>query len=102
MKLSKKDNREIGDLIDICKKYQGEALPSHHGSGSWATTYSTRFVNASVKMYKILKDNGCQDTCEHMALLFRHNSIKSCRGSVFTDERFFYFYRQHLCYKVNS
>ncbi len=44
MDISKNQKKQIIELVEKCKSKQGEYLPSHHGSGSWATTYSTEFV----------------------------------------------------------
>ena len=55
---SKKDEAERSKLLRICKDKSGEYLPSYHGKGSWATTYSNEFVEASAELWKLHKKNG--------------------------------------------
>ena len=56
MKIPKSKKARVRELISICKKYQGEYLPSTHGSGSWATTYSLDFIRAAAELFSILEN----------------------------------------------
>ena len=97
MNLSTNDEKRLSELKDICKKYQGRYLDSHHGSGSWATRYSSYFIEAAAEMYVIFNKN----YNHHWAMLllsdnFRSAGILSCRGAVMSADRVEYLYDTHL------
>jgi len=102
MKISKNAKRNINRLIDICKSKQGKYLPSNHGSGSWATTYSNEFVDASCDLYVIFKRTGSLDPISDLSKLFRKSGVRSCRGSEFIWERVEYLYSSHLHYRLEQ
>ena len=54
------DKLRIEELIEVCREYQGQYLPGHHGSGSWATTYSNQFIEAVAEMYVLFAKGGSQ------------------------------------------
>lgn len=102
LKLNKSDKKKIESFIAICAKKQGEYLPITHGPGSWATTYSTDFVNASVSILEIYKMRGVQNPIEKLSQLYMHHKIKSCRGSLMTIKRVEYLYNRHLASKLKA
>jgi len=102
MELSKNTKRKIKELLDICKSKQGEYLPSNHGSGSWATTYSNEFVDASCDLYMIFERAGALEPMSDLSKLFRESGIRSCRGSEFILERVEYLYSSHLHFRLEQ
>ena len=66
-----KHGKRIDELLDICKKSQGEYRLAHHGSGSWATTYSNEFVAASIELYNIFGSSKIYIPIWEMSELFR-------------------------------
>jgi DNA-directed RNA polymerase subunit RPC12/RpoP len=102
MQFSKKLKNKIKELISICKSAQGEYLPAYHGSGSWATTYSNDFINASCELYLILKKSGSCNPIDELSGVFKDAGIRSCRGSVFLKTRVEYLYSSHLCSRLKQ
>ncbi len=87
--------QRIQELLEICKNNQGEYIPSHHGSGSWATTYSNKFINAAAEIFQLL--DGFQAYKEfQLSQLFIENNIYSCRGGKMTISKVEYLYKTHL------
>ena len=101
MSLSNNKTR-IFELLNLCKKNQGEYLPSHHGSGSWATTYSNEFVDSASEILFIIIKSGASSPLTLLSILFRKHEIKSCRSSVMDLERVKYLYNSHLRHKVEE
>lgn len=97
MPMSEDDERKIENLIDVCKKHQGEYIPSDHGPGSWATTYSNDFIVATAEIYLTWrKYNGHWYTMFSLSELFQKAGIRSCRGSKMTRDRLEYLYTTHV------
>ena len=78
---------EISRLIATCQKRQGEYIPSTHGRGSWATTYSNEFVAAASELYTLLETFKGIDPIDELALLFRKHRVRSCRGATMDTDR---------------
>ena len=87
---------EISRLIATCHKFRGEYIPSTHGRGSWATTYSNEFVAAASKLYVLLEAFKGIDPIDELSLLFRKHGITSCRGATMDTDRVDYLYVTHL------
>jgi len=102
MKLSSKDHVRACELIEHCKKYQGEYIPGDHGSGSWATTYSNQFIEASAEMCAIFKRSGSNLPVFTLSQYFKNAGIRSCRGSVMNIDKVEYLYKTHLKSKVEK
>lgn len=86
--------REV-KLIAACKKWSGEYLPSHHGKGSWATTYSNEFVEAATDLCLLYRDNGSEwghETIVRLYVALKNQGIHSCRGGVFNFDTTKYLY----------
>ena len=94
--MAKIDQNKIMQLIDICKKSQGEHLPFHHGSGSWATTYSNKFLDAAAELYVLYENNGSYWPISNLSSAFKDAEILSCRGSAMSIDRVEYLYKTHL------
>lgn len=93
---SKEDNAERSKLMGICRENSGEYLPAHHGKGSWATTYSNEFIDASAKLWKLHTKNGAHYPQYAMARDFQSEGIRSCRGATMTAARVEYLFETHL------
>ena len=93
---SREDDAERLRLLNICKEHSGEYLPGHHGSGSWATTYSSAFIDASAALWKLHKKNGSYFPQHAMALDFQKQGIRSCRGATMWADRVEYLFNTHL------
>ena len=94
-KLSAADKQEEKELLIVCKQHQGEYRFAHHGSGSWATTYSKDFIRAAANLYLLYKRNDLWPiTC--MSRIFQEEGVRSCRGSIMTYARIEYLYNTHL------
>lgn len=88
--------QEICELVAKCKFKQGEYLPRSHGPGSWATTYSTEFIESASNLYLIFQELKLKEPLYHLADQFRLEGIKSCRGTEFNIDRAKYLYQAHL------
>ena len=53
-----KNGERIKELVSACKASQGEYRHAHHGKGSWATTYSDQFIDASLEIYTLFSSPG--------------------------------------------
>lgn len=95
-------SKRIDELLEICKRYQGEYRFTHHGPGSWATTYSSEFINASIELYDILGSSKMYNPIWEMSTLFRKHGIRSCRGAEMFFDRVEYLYESHLRGKVKE
>jgi hypothetical protein len=93
---SKQDEVDRQCQLGICKENSGEYRPSHHGKGSFATTYSNAFVGASAKLWLLHKKNGSSYPQYAMARDFQSLGIRSCRGATMTASRVEYLYKSHL------
>lgn len=118
--LSPDQAQEEAQLLAMCKQFQGEYLPAHHGRGSFATTYSWEFINASCALYRIYcgaelspwdskqlqrisrGHDGLRKANLHlwiigyMAQRFQDTGVSSCRGSKMTFSIVEYLYNTHL------
>jgi len=92
--------RRTGELIEICKKFTGEYLPSHHGPGSWATTYSTQFIKASSELFLILQKRNRKPCLTYLQEIYNKNGIRSCRGSHMNGKRVAYLYEEHIWFQL--
>lgn len=100
--LSEEKANKIKALIAECKSTQGEYVESHHGSGSWATTYSTELINCACELYLLYKS---LDLCDPLILLSRQfcsAGIRSCRGAEFDMERVEYLYVTHMRHRLDE
>ena len=88
--------KRVKDLLDICKKSQGEHLPLHHGSGSWATTYSNQFLDAAAELYVLFENNGSRWPILNLSNEFKDAGILSCRGARMSIDRVEYLHNTHL------
>lgn len=86
----------ITELIDICKKHQRQYLESHHGPGSWATTYSNEFIAAAAELFSILKQSRSFSPITKMSQYFKENNIRSCRGTAMNIDKVEYLYKAHI------
>tara|TARA_B110000091_G_C13528839_1_gene355521 strand:- start:306 stop:620 length:315 start_codon:yes stop_codon:yes gene_type:complete len=102
MKVSTENELRLLELIDICKKHQGEHLDAHHGSGSWATSYSNFFIDAASEMYVIYKKSGSLNPIFKLSQDFQKAKIRSCRGSVMCSDKVQYLYKSHLKSKIKK
>jgi len=102
MELSKNANKKVKSLIAICKSKQGEYLLSHHGSGSWATTYSTEFIDSASELYLVFNNANVLHPLHHLSTIFRAAGIRSCRGAEFHRDRVEYLYKSHLRYRIEQ
>lgn len=96
MKLSKKKAAKRDEFLKVCKKYSGEYLPSHHGKGSWATTYSNQFISAATDLWLLYKDAGSVWPVADLSRDFRRESIRSCRGADMSFDRVEYLLKSHI------
>lgn len=96
MKLDNKDKKRLMELIEICKKYQGEYIPGDHGPGSWATTYSNQFIEAASEMYAIYKMAGSYWPIFSLSKDLKGAGVRSCRGSIMSTDRVEYLYNTNL------
>ena len=87
------------ELLEICEKFSGEYRPSHHGSGSWATTYSNEFLAAAAELWFLYKSAG-KYPIGAMSRAFQDAGIRSCRGSRMSFDRVEYLYETHLKRRV--
>ncbi|SHI15043.1 hypothetical protein [Ferrimonas marina] len=101
MDIYKNKKKQIRELTEKCKSKQGEYLPSHHGSGSWATTYSTEFIDSASELYLVFQSLDIGDPLYLLAKQFRSAGIRSCRGSEFTIDRAVYLYTSHLSHRLS-
>lgn len=102
MKIDPSDEKRIKELVEVCKKHQGEHLDAHHGSGSWATTYSNFFINAAAEMFVIYEKNGSYWPIGALSRRFQEAGVRSCRGSVMTSGRVEYLYKTHLKIRIDD
>lgn len=84
------------ELLEICKRYQGEYLGADHGKGSWATSYSNEFIKASSDLYTIFKLSGFGDPIYILSDMFIKNGIESCRGSIMDIDRVEYLVKTYF------
>jgi len=102
MDISENKKNKIKALIEKCKSKQGEYLPSHHGSGSWATTYSIEFINSACELYFIFQDLNLGDPLYLLSNQFRSAGVRSCRGAEFNLDRIEYLYTTHLRHRIEE
>lgn len=102
MKLRHRDKQKIDDLIEVCKKYSGEYIPGGHGSGSWATTYSNQYINATAELYAIFEKNGCGSPINMLSKYLIDAGVRSCRGGVMNIKKVEYLYQTHLINKIKK
>jgi len=104
--LSPDQAQEEAKLLVICKQYQGEYRPAHHGPGSYATKYSREFVKAAIALYRLYstaaQHAGAREwylhalVLDHMARRFRDTKISTCRGATMTLPNAEYLYKTHM------
>lgn len=97
---SKEDEAEKLRLLTVCRNNSGEHLPTHHGKGSWATTYSNAFIDASVELWKLHGKNGTHYPQYTMSRDFQSMGIRSCRGAIMNATRVEYLFNAHLKRKI--
>ena len=102
MDISNSNIERIAQLIEICKEHQGEHLDSHHGSGSWATSYSVRFIDASEELYSILEKSGDGWPIYTMSRYFKDAGILSCRRRVMSIDKVEYLYNKYLAHRLHK
>src|SRR5690606_19896688 len=96
MTLTPQDEQRVAELIDACKRWQGEYRPAHHPPNSWATTYSYDFVRAAAELYVIFERAGLYPPLWELAHRLRKAGVRSCRGSTFSVSRAEYLFETHL------
>ena len=84
------------DLLKKCKENSGAYLPAHHGSGSWATTYSSAFIDAATSLCYLYKNAGAKWPYVELAKDLRGADIMTCRGAYFSYDRAEYLYKTHI------
>ena len=97
--------KKINYLLEVCKKYQGEYLDSHHGEYSWATSYHNYFIDAATDLYIILRDKPFVPPLEELGHLLRKSGVRSCRGTSLTGTRLQYLYdkiEEEINHRKNS
>lgn len=102
MMISKEKSTRIKSLIAECKLTQGAYLESHHGSGSWATTYSNEFINSACELYLLYKSFGLGDPLIFLSRQFCSAGIRSCRGAEFDIARLEYLYSTHMRHRLDE
>ena len=90
------------ELIETCRKFSGEYLPSHHGPGSWATTYSTQFLDAATELCKIYREAGATWLYPELSRDFRGAGIRTCRGADFSFDRAEYLLKTHIAKRLEG
>lgn len=94
-------NWRIEELIKICKESQGEYLGAGHGPGSWATTYSLKFIYAAAELYCIFDSNGYA-AIDELSSCFKKEGILSCRRTTMSFSKVQYLYQTHLHAEVTK
>lgn len=102
MPLSAEDSAHLTELTKECIKYQGEYRLSHHGKGSWATTYSEEFIAAAAEIYMIFKRAGYRDPIFWLSNHFIDADILSCRGAMMDSSRTKYLYHAHIKWHIEK
>ena len=102
MEISKKKKNKIRVLVKKCNSKQGGYLPAHHGFGSWATTYSTEFINSACELYILFQEIEFGDPLYLLSIKFRTAGIRSCRGSEFCIDRVEYLYKTDLRHRIEA
>lgn len=102
MKFKKRDKAVLADLLSVCKNNSGEYLPSHHSINSWATTYSTDFLDASAELYLLIEKSRSSDVLYDMMRIYNYNNIRSCRGGRFNISKVNYLYDSHLKWRISE
>lgn len=74
-------------LLDECFDQQGEYVDTHHPVTSFATRYSSRFVNAARRLCELYQSQGHANIALQLSAAFQEASIRSCRGEPMTEER---------------
>ena len=95
-----KNGERIKELVSACKASQGEYRYAHHGSGSWATTYSDQFIDASLEIYTLFSSPGIFKPVIKLSELFIEAGILSCRGATMDMDKVEYLYEKHLKKKI--
>ncbi len=90
MALKLADLRLVDDLIEECRKNQGEHIPAGHPRTSWATKYSHWFVEAVTKLYALYSRRGYDDPERAVLAALQAAGIHSCRGGVMTPPQLRY------------
>jgi hypothetical protein len=84
------------ELLEACKRSQGEYLGADHGKGSWATSYSNKFIKASLELYAIFKSSSIGDPVYMLSDIFKIHEIKSCRGSIMSIDKAEYLVKTYV------
>jgi len=100
MQLSETQKKLEEQLLHTCVMHSGEYTPGHHGSGSWATTYSNQFILASSQLMMLYRAAGAYSYETELSKAFRQRSIRSCRGAEMTISRVRYLIQEHLYDKI--
>jgi hypothetical protein len=84
------------ELLDVCKRSQGEYLGADHGKGSRATSYSNEFIKASLDLYAIFKSSSIGDPVYMLSDILKIHEIKSCRGSIMSIDKAEYLVKTYV------
>lgn len=96
MRLTLDEMAEVDRLLDVCFEFRGEYVSPGHGSGSWATTYSNQFIDASKSIFLIYRKYYSNDkSFRLMADKFQGRNIRTCRASIMTWDKVRYLLRSH-------
>ena len=94
--LTKEQEQRKDARIQECRETQGEFLPAHHGSGSWATTYSDPFIQAVKELGKLYSEAGYRWPMGQVSEELKNAGVRSCRGKEMTWERVRYLWDTHI------
>ena len=90
-------------LIETCREKQGPYRYAHHGSGSWATTYSEDFLAAVTGLVAVYREAqvvwGLVYCISHD---LREAGVLSCRGSPMTIQITQYLWDTHIARRLKQ
>ena len=93
---TKEQEKRKEALIQVCRETQGGYIPSHHGSGSWATTYSDPFIQAVKELGELYREAGYRWPIGQISEDLKNAGVRSCRGKEMTWERVRYLWETHI------
>ena len=92
-----REEARIKELLEVCKKSQGEATPIGHPKTSFCVTYSTNFLYATAEIFYLLGFTQHQGREEvELALLFQAHGIYACKGGLMTSKMLKQLYAERL------
>ena len=94
--LTREQEQRKETLIQRCRETQGEYRPAHHGTGSWATTYSDAFIQAVRELGNLYREAGHISPIAQISKEFQRAGVTSCRGKEMNWERVRYLWETHI------